>query len=84
VTASSSGESSANPIEAREPARRRLLPSRGSIPLAISAIYFADATLASAFVVRWCAAKAEVVDGTYLVRDNEPTARIGAGLHETP
>ena len=49
------------------------------------ALYFADVTLASAFVTRWCAAqRAEVVDGTYQVRDNEPTPRIGAGLHKTP
>ena len=49
------------------------------------ATYFADVTLASAFVARWCAAqRAEVVDGTYRVRDNEPTPRIEAGLHKTP
>jgi hypothetical protein len=49
------------------------------------ALYFADVTLASAFITRWCAAqRAEVVDGTYQVRDNEPTPRIGAGLHKTP
>jgi hypothetical protein len=48
------------------------------------AIYFADVTLASAFVTRWCAAqRAELVDGVYRVRDNEPTPRIGAGLHKT-
>jgi hypothetical protein len=49
------------------------------------AIYFADVTLASAFVARWCASqKVEIVDGMYRVRDNEPTPRIGAGLHKTP
>ena len=49
------------------------------------AIYFADVTLASAFVARWCASqKVEIVDGVYRVRDNEPTRRIGAGLHKTP
>ena len=45
----------------------------------------ADVTLATAFVARWCAAQwVEVVDGTYRVRDNEPTPRIEAGLHKTP
>jgi hypothetical protein len=49
------------------------------------AIYFADVTLASAFVARWCASqKVEIVDGLYRVRDDEPTPRIGAGLHKTP
>jgi hypothetical protein len=49
------------------------------------AIYFADVTLASAFVTRWCASqKVEIVDGVYGVRDDEPTPRIGAGLHKTP
>ena len=49
------------------------------------AIYFADVTLASAFVARWCAAqRIEIVDGMYRVRDEEPTPRIGAGLHKTP
>jgi hypothetical protein len=49
------------------------------------AIYFADVTLASAFVARWCASqKVEIVDGVYRVRDAEPTPRIGAGLHKTP
>ncbi len=37
------------------------------------AIYFADATLASAFIARWCTGqKAEVVDGMFRVRDDEP------------
>jgi hypothetical protein len=44
-----------------------------------------DVTLASAFVTRWCASqKVEIVDGMYRVRDDEPTPRIGAGLHKTP
>ena len=38
------------------------------------AICFADATLASAFVARWCAMqRVEIVDGVYQVRDDEPT-----------
>ena len=48
------------------------------------AICFADATLASAFVARWCAMqRVEIVDGVYQVRDDEPTPRIGAALHKT-
>jgi hypothetical protein len=49
------------------------------------AIYFGNVTLANAFVARWCAAqRIEIVDGMYRVRDDEPTPRIGAGLHKTP
>jgi hypothetical protein len=49
------------------------------------AIYFAHVTLANAFVTRWCSAqRAEIVEGMYRVRDDEPTPRIGAGLHKTP
>jgi hypothetical protein len=49
------------------------------------AVYFVNATIASAFVARWCAAqKVEIVDGVYQVRNDEPTPRIGAALHRTP
>jgi hypothetical protein len=49
------------------------------------AICFADATLASAFVARWCAMqRVEVVDGVYRVRDDEPTPRVGTALRGTP
>jgi hypothetical protein len=49
------------------------------------AVYFADVTIASAFVARWCTSrKVEIVDGVYRVRDDEPASRIGAGLHKTP
>jgi hypothetical protein len=49
----------------------------------VLAICFADATLASAFVARWCAIqRAEIVDGVYPVREDEPTPRIGAALHK--
>jgi hypothetical protein len=49
------------------------------------AVYFLEATLASAFVVRWCAVqRVEIVDGVYRVRDDEPKSPIGAGLHKTP
>jgi hypothetical protein len=49
------------------------------------AVYFADAAIASAFVVRWCAGhKAETADGLFRVREDEPTPRIGATPHKTP
>ena len=58
--------------------------TRGALNDAIS-IYFADATLARAFVARWCAgAKAETAGGVYQVREDKPAPRIGAGLHRTP
>jgi len=58
--------------------------TRGVVNDALS-VYFADVTLANAFVARWCSAqKVEIVDGMYRVRDDEPTPRIGAGLHKTP
>src|SRR6266852_115041 len=45
------------------------------------AICFADATLASAFVARWCAMqRVEIVDGVCQVRDDEPTPRVRSGL----
>ena len=48
-------------------------------------IYFADATLAGAFVARWCiGAKVETTGGVFQVREDEPEARVGAGLHKTP
>ena len=48
-------------------------------------IYFADATLASAFVARWCVgSKVETAGGVFHVRDDEPAPRIGSGLHRTP
>jgi len=57
---------------------------RGVLNDAIS-IYLADATLASAFVARWCvAAKVETAGGVFQVREDEPAPRVGAGLHRTP
>jgi len=57
---------------------------RGVLNDAIS-IYFADATLASAFVARWCqGSRAETAGGVFQVREDEPAPRIGAGLHRTP
>jgi len=49
------------------------------------AIYFADATLASAFVARWCvSARTEVADGVFWVREDDPAPRVGAGPHRAP
>jgi len=48
-------------------------------------LYFADATLASAFVARWCVgSKTEATGGVFEVREDEPAPRVGAGLHRTP
>jgi hypothetical protein len=56
---------------------------RGVLNDAVS-IYFLDATLASAFVARWCAGyKIETAEGVFRVRTDEPTPRVGAGLHRT-
>jgi hypothetical protein len=46
---------------------------------------FLDATIASAFVARWCAAdRIEVVDGVYRVGDDEPKSRVGAACTSRP
>src|SRR6516165_7565153 len=58
--------------------------TRGVLNDAIS-IYFADATLASAFVARWCVgAKAETAEGVFQIREDEPKTRFEAGMHRTP
>ena len=58
--------------------------ARGVVNDAI-AIYLADATIASAFVARWCAGhKAEAADGLFRMRADAPTPRIEAKLHKTP
>jgi hypothetical protein len=57
---------------------------RGVLNDAVS-IYFEHATLASAFVARWCAgSKVETAGGVFQVREDEPAPRVGAGLHRTP
>ena len=57
---------------------------RGVLNDALS-IHFADATLASAFVARWCAgSRVETAGGMFQVREDEPAPRVGAGLHRTP
>jgi len=58
--------------------------TRGVLNDAVS-IYFADATLASAFVARWCiGAKVETAGGVFQVREDDPEQRVRAGLHSTP
>ena len=57
---------------------------RGVLNDAVS-IYFRDATLASAFVARWCAGyKAETAEGVFRMRTDEPAPRTSASLHRTP
>ena len=57
---------------------------RGVLNDAVS-IYFADATLASAFVARWCVGdRIETTGGVFQVRDDEPPPRVGAPGHSTP
>jgi hypothetical protein len=51
----------------------------------VLSIYFADASLASAFVARWClVAKVVTAGGVFQVREDEREARVGEGLHRTP
>jgi hypothetical protein len=51
--------------------------ARGVVNDAI-AIYLADATIASAFVARWCAGhRAEAADGLFRVREDELAPRMG-------
>ena len=58
--------------------------TRGVLNDALS-IYFADATLASAFVARWCAGySVETSGGVFQVREDDPTPRVEATLHRTP
>jgi hypothetical protein len=53
---------------------------RGVLNDAVS-IYFLDATLASAFVARWCAGyKIETAEGVFRIRTDEPTARTTASM----
>jgi len=57
---------------------------RGVLNDAVS-IYFLDATVASAFVARWCAGyKVETAEGVFRVRADEPVARTAASMHWTP
>ena len=57
---------------------------RGVLNDALS-IYFADATLASAFVARWCVGyKVETAEGVFRFRGDEPTPRVTATMHRAP
>jgi hypothetical protein len=57
---------------------------RGVLNDALS-IYFPDPALASAFVARWCIGfKVETAEGAFRVREDEPVARVEAGMHRTP
>ena len=57
---------------------------RGVVNDAI-AVYFHDATLASAFAARWCAPVGlGVSEGFLRIRDDEPIPRIPARHHKTP
>jgi hypothetical protein len=47
-------------------------------------IYFVDATLASAFIVRWCVgSKVETAEGVFRLRVDEPVARTAASTQRT-
>ena len=55
------------------------------IPNDAMAIYFADATIASAFVARWCAGhRAASLDGLFQIREDEPKKRVPLKDHKTP
>jgi hypothetical protein len=57
--------------------------TRGVLNDALS-IYFADATLARAFVARWCVRpKVQTTGGVFQVREDEPEPRVGARLRRT-
>jgi hypothetical protein len=49
------------------------------------AIYFRDATMASAFVSRWCLGyRIEPAEGLYQMREDSPVKRVPAKHHKTP
>jgi len=57
---------------------------RGALSEAVS-IYFADVTIASAFVARWCVGnRVETTGGVFQVREDEPAPRVGAARHRIP
>jgi len=58
--------------------------TRGMLNDALS-IYFGNATIAGAFVARWCVgARVETAGGVFQLREDEPERRVGAVLHRTP
>ena len=63
-----------------------MLPAglRGVVNDAV-APYLVDATLAAAFVARWCRQhRPDLADGAFLVRADDPPQRTGAPAHKTP
>lgn len=57
---------------------------RGVLNDALS-IHLMDATIASAFVARWCIGHmAEAADGMFRIREDEPKRRVRAKDHKTP
>jgi len=49
------------------------------------AIYFLDTALANAFVARWCIGyRAETIEGSFRLREDEPATRVFAPRHSTP
>jgi hypothetical protein len=57
---------------------------RGVLNDAVS-VYFCDATLASAFVARWCRGEGiAIVEGAFQIREDAPLSRRVAPLHRTP
>jgi hypothetical protein len=58
--------------------------TRGVLNDALS-IYFADPSLASAFVARWCAGyQVETAGGVFQVREDEPTPQVAATPRPIP
>lgn len=48
------------------------------------AIYFLEATLAAAFVTRWCTgSNFEITEGAFQMREDRPVRRNVAGPHKT-
>jgi hypothetical protein len=49
------------------------------------AIYFLDTALANAFVARWCIGyRAEIIEGSFRLREDAPAPRLPAKPHRTP
>ena len=66
--------------------RRKSSSSAGSSVLNDAiAIYLNDATLAGAFVARWCVGyKVESADGVFQIREDAPTSWSVLAAHKTP
>ena len=66
----------------------RLVCRNSKVPVSLkhqATIYFADATIASAFVARWCAGhRAASLDGLFQIREDEPKKRVPLKGHKTP